>query len=110
MFVEPVFRGEITESIQPFFGAKLIALWKMYGGVWPITVGCTLQHLVAKVAGVKVIEDMSTLLAPCQMGYEVKNGAKAAIDVVIMYLGKLAPTSVILKLDFPKSIEFHSKI
>lgn len=53
-------------------------LEKKCGGVHPITVGCTLRHLVAKLACIKVVTEMAQLLAPYQLSYGVLGGIEAA--------------------------------
>ncbi len=51
-FATLVLDGRTPEEGRPFFfGAPLVALQKKCGGVRPISVGCTLRCLVAKVAG-----------------------------------------------------------
>ena len=63
----------MPEEIRPvFFGAILVALEKKSGGVRPITVGCTLRRLVAKVACFSVVDEMAELLSPRQLGYGVR--------------------------------------
>ena len=51
-----ILQGESQLSIRPFrFGASLIALEKKGGGgIRPITNGCLLRRLAAKVAGVMI--------------------------------------------------------
>ena len=100
-FVEFVLSGSILTSVRPFFfGANLIAIQKKGGGIRPIAVGCTLRRLVAKVAGMKVVDEMAALLAPRQLGYGVKNGAEAAVHTARLYFSNLNPNTAILKLDF----------
>ena len=100
-FIELVLSGNTPISIRPFFfGANLIALQKKDGGIRPIAVGCTLWRLAAKVAGMKVVDQMATLLAPRQLGYGVRNGAEAAVHVARMYLSNPDPSIAFLKLDF----------
>ena len=70
-------------SIRPvFFVANLTAIQKKDCGVRPIPVSCTLHCLVDKVAGSKVREEISELLAPQQLGYDVKRGAEVAIHAI----------------------------
>ena len=70
-FCSLVLRGDVPRAVRPFFfGASLVALRKKTGGVRPIAVGCTLRRLVAKIAGRKVLDEMTNLLAPHQLGYE----------------------------------------
>ena len=67
--------GGVLVSIRPsFFGTNMAALQKKDGGIHPIAVGCTLHHLVAKVTGAKVMEEIGALLAPRQLGYGTKSG------------------------------------
>ena len=63
--------------------------------VRPIAVGCTLCRLVAKIAGFRVLEDMATLLAPCQLGYGIRGGGEAR-----RYLNELQSDHAIVKLEF----------
>ena len=107
LFSSLVIQGKIPTSIRPFFfGANLIALEKKDGGIRPIAVGCTLRRLVAKIAGNKVTDDMSSLLAPQQLGFGVKGGAEAAVHAARQYLHSLPPDMLLLKLDFSNA--FHS--
>ena len=73
---------------------------KKDGGIRPIAVGCTLRRLVAKIAGNKVTDNMSSLLAPRQLGFGVKGGAEAAVHAARQYLHSLPPDMLLLKLDF----------
>ena len=64
-FVQLVLEGRTTLSIRPFFfGTNLTALHKKDGGIFPITLSCTLRRLVAKIATGKVKEELTSLLAP----------------------------------------------
>ena len=100
-FIELVLSGNTPVSIRSFFfGANLIALQKKDGGIRPIAVGCTLRRLAAKVAGMKVVDQMATLLAPRQLGYGVRNGVEAAVHAARMYLSNPDPSIAFLKLDF----------
>lgn len=62
----------------------MIALEKKDGGINPIAVGYTLWHLVAKVAGGGVRDEMVDLLAPHQLRIQcgVRNGIEAAVHVI----------------------------
>ena len=78
-FVQMVLEGRTPLSIRPFlFGANLTALHKKDGGIRPIAMSCTLRHLVAKIAVSKVREELTSLLAPRQLGFGGKGGAEAA--------------------------------
>lgn len=100
-FVTLVMEGKTPLSIRPFFfGATLVALNKRDGGVRPIAVGSSLRRLVSKVAGDMVIDDMSKLLAPRQLGYGISGGAEAAVHATQLYLNNLESGQVLVKLDF----------
>ena len=72
--------GKMPPSIRPlFFVANLTAIQKKDGVVRPIPVSCC---LVDKVAGSKVREEISELLAPQQLGYDVKRDAEVAIHAI----------------------------
>lgn len=74
--------GETPDTARPlFFGASLVALRKKQGGIRPIAVGCTLHHVVAKIAGHSVMEEMADLLSPRQLGYGIQGGTEAAVHV-----------------------------
>ena len=94
-------QGKVPTSIRPiFFGANLIALETKDRGIRLIVVGCTLRRLVAKIAGNKVTDNMSSLLARQQLGFGVKVGAEAAVYAARQYLHSLPPDMLLLKLDF----------
>ena len=84
-FVQLVLEGRTTLSIRPFFRANLTALHKKDGGIRPITLSCTLRRLVAKIATGKVKEELTSLLAPQQLGFGIKGGAVAAVHADRMY-------------------------
>ena len=71
-FCSLVLGGRVPDYSGIFFGAILVALEKKSGGVRPITVGCTLRRLVAKVACFSVVDEMDELLSPRQLGYGVR--------------------------------------
>ena len=100
-FTSLVMEGKTPSLIQPsFFGATLIALNKRDGGVRSIAVGSSLRRLVSKVAGSMVIDDLSALLAPGQLGYGISVGAEAAVHATHLYLNNLDTGQVLVKLDF----------
>ena len=100
-FVSHVLNGNTPTALRHvFFGARLVALTKRDGGVRPIAVGSTLRRLVAKVAVQLVSDDMTTILAPRQLGFGVKGGAEAAVHAARSYLNHLDSDSAMVKLDF----------
>ena len=83
---------QIPSSIYPsFLRAFLTALEKKGSEIKPVAVGCTLHHLTAKVACSMVKEDVSALLAPCQLGFGVRRGIEAAIHAGRNYICYLLP-------------------
>ena len=100
-FCALVLEGRVPDVVRPFFfGATLVALEKQSGGVRPIAVGCTLRRLVAKTAGLSVVDSMAELLSPRQLGYGVRGGAEAAVHAARYFLQNLSSGEVLLKLDF----------
>ena len=55
----------------------------------PNAVGCTLHHLVAKVACLKVCDEAVALWSLRQLGLGVKGGMEAAIHAMRLYLSDL---------------------
>ena len=96
-----VLEGKTPPAIHPFlFGATLTALDKKGGGVRLTAVGCTLRRLVAKIAGSKVVNDATNLLAPRQLGYGISGGVEAAVYATRLYLNQLQTNKALIKLDF----------
>ena len=62
--------------------------------------GCTLRRLVAKIAGSKVVNDVTNLLAPRQLGYGISGGVEAAVHATRLYLNQLQADKALIKLDF----------
>ena len=77
----------------------MVAIEKKQGGVQPIAVGSTLHCLIAKVAGMKVMEETGALLASVQPGYGVRCGSETVVHSAAQYFKKLG-SSCVLKLDF----------
>ena len=48
---------KIPETLRPFFGAKLIALTKIDGGLRPIAISNTLRRIASKCAGSKALSE-----------------------------------------------------
>ena len=100
-FTNIVLSGETPQPVRStFFGATLIALQKKGGGLRPIVVGLTLCRLAAKCLGSRVLQPMSTLLAPLQLGYGTPHGAEAAVHATRLYLDNMPDDHLFLKLDF----------
>ena len=100
-FASLVLEGRTPPSVHHFFfGARLIALDKSGGGVRPIAVGCCLRRLMAKIACYRVMEDMSHLLSPHQLGFSVRGGIEAAIHAACCFINQLSPGEAFVKLDF----------
>ena len=52
--------GKIPKPLRPsVFGAKLIALIRIDGGLRPITIGNTLRHIASKCAGSKALSEQT---------------------------------------------------
>ena len=108
-FTNIVLSGKTPQPVRStFFGATLIALQKKGGGIRPIAVRLTLHHLAAKCLGSRVLQPMSTLLAPLQLGllaplqlgYGMPHGAEAAVHATRLYLDNMPDDHLFLKLDF----------
>ena len=65
-----------------------------------IAVGCTLRRLVDNIAGFRVLENMTTLLAPHKLCYGIRGGAEVAVHAARRYLDELQSDHAIVKLDF----------
>ena len=70
------------------------------GEILSIAVSCSLRSLVAKTAASKVREELTSLLAPWQLGFDIKVGAEAAVHATGMYASDLDDNHWIMKLDF----------
>ena len=100
-FVNFILQGHTPLSVRSsFFGATLIALQKMEGGIRPIAVGLTLRRLVAKCASFHVRQFIGDKLAPLQFGFGTQLGCEAAVHAARMYLANCPSNHLLLKLDF----------
>ena len=101
-FVNMVLEGRVAQPARHFFfGATLLALGKVDGGVRPIAVGCTLRRrLVAKCACNSLKQTMAALLALHQLGFGVPLGAEAAVHASRVYLQDMPDRHLLLKLNF----------
>lgn len=83
------------------YGASLCALNKEQGGIRPIAVGNTFRRLTAKMACASVRSEMSSKLAPRQVGFGVRGGCEAAAHATRTFIKKNRKRAVvILKIDF----------
>ena len=65
--------GKIPEPLRPFvFGAKLIALIKIDGGLRPIAIGNTLRRIASKCAGSKALSERTNFFGNAQVGCGTK--------------------------------------
>ena len=72
--------GKIPEPLRPsFFGAKLIALIKIDGGLRPIAIGNTLRRIASKCAGSKALSERQNFFGNVQVGCGTKRGAEIAV-------------------------------
>ena len=100
-FVNKTFKDGTPPDICQFFcGAALVAFNYKGGNVRPIAIGCTLKQLVAKCAVMRVKPSMKSLLVPHQLGFGVKNGAEAIVHSARIFLVKLQPNEIMIKLSF----------
>ena len=100
-FINFVLQGDtLLEARSFFFGACLIDLNKLDGGVRPIAIGNVLRRLVAKCAGSSVKSNMGALLSPLQLGYGTPRGAEIVVHSACHYLSNLTNDHLMFKLDF----------
>ena len=59
-----------------------------------------MRRLVAKIAAGKVKEEVTSFLAPQQLGFGIKGGAEAAVQAPRLYASDLDDHHWIVKLDF----------
>ena len=92
--------GKIPEPLRPFFfGAKLIALIKIEGGLRPIAIGNTLRCIASKCAGSKALSERQNFFGNVQVGCGTKRGAAHSFRNLIERDDNPKCT-VLLKLDF----------
>ena len=95
--------GKIPEPLRPFFfGAKLIALIKIDGGLRPIAIGNTLRRIASKCAGSKALSERQNFFGNVQVGCGTKRGAKIAAHSFrnVIERDDNPNCTVLLKLDF----------
>ena len=95
--------GKIPEPLRPFFfGAKLIALIKIDGGLRPIAIGNTLRRIASKCAGSKALSERQNFFGNVQVGCGTKRGAEIAAHSFRKLIERddNPKCTVLLKLDF----------
>ena len=95
--------GKLPESLRPFFfGAKLIALIKIDGGLRPIAIGNTLRRIASKCAGSKAFSERQNFFGNVQVGCGTKRGAEIAAHSFrnLIERDDNPKRTVLLKLDF----------
>ena len=71
--------NKIAELLRPFFfGAKLIALIKIDGGLRSIAIGNTLRRIMSKFAGSKALSERQNFFGNVQVRCSTKRGAEIA--------------------------------
>ena len=95
--------GKIPEPLRPFFfGAKLIALIKIDGGLRPIAIGNTLRRIASKCTGSKALSERQNFFGNVQVGCRTKRGAEIAAHSFrnLIERDDNPKCTVLLKLDF----------
>ena len=95
--------GKIPEPLRPFFfGAKLIALIKIDGGLRPIAIGNTLRRIASKCARSKALSERQNFFGNVQVGCGTKRGAEIAAHSFqnLIERDDNPKCTVLLKLDF----------
>ena len=94
---------KIPEPQRPFFfGAKLIALIKIDGGLRPIAIGNRLRRIASKCAGSKALSERQNFFGNVQVGCGTKRGAGIAAHSFgnLIECDENPKCTVLLKLDF----------
>ena len=100
--------GKTPEPLRPFFfGAKLIALIKIDGGLRPIAIGNTLRRIASKCAGSKALSEQQNFFGNVQVGCSTKRGAEIAAHSFrnLIERDDNPKCTVLLKLDFKKAFK-----
>ena len=95
--------GKIPEHLRSFFfGAKLITLIKIDGGLRPIAIGNTLRRIASKCAGSKALSERQNFFGNVQVGFVTKRGAELAAHSFrnLIERDDNPKCTVLLKLDF----------
>lgn len=100
-FVNLILNGDCPLSVRPtFFGGRLLAIEKKFGGFRPIAVGYTLRRLVSKCANTYAQSKLSDYFQPSQLGVGVSGGCEAAVHATRRFVENFNPNDVLVKLDF----------
>jgi hypothetical protein len=97
-----VFAGKIPdEALSTFYGASLMGLEKVDGGIRPIAIGLTLRRLAGKIIMMKLHPKCEELFQPIQLGVCTKNGCEIAVHGLRKWLESPNDLErVLLKIDF----------
>ena len=101
--------GKIPGPLRSFFfGAKLIALIKIDGGLRPIAIGNTLRRIASKCAGSKALSERQNFFGNVQVGCGTKRAAEITAHSFRNLIERNDNTkcTVFLKIDF--KIAFNS--
>ena len=100
-FVNLVVNGRTPPAVHStFFGASLITLEKIGGGVRPIAVGHTLQRLAAKCLCSRVLKSVVASLSSLQLGCSTPNVAEAVGHAARLFIHNIPDDHLLLNLDF----------
>ena len=100
-----------AELAEDFAGAKLLALKKPKGRIWPIAIGEVLRRIVGKCLCDTVKEDALQFFAPFQVGVACKLGIDAAVHSCRKWaeLHKQSRQKALLKIDFSNAFNCVSR-
>ena len=104
--------GKTPEPLRPFFfGAKLIALIKMDGGLKPIAIGNTLRRIASKCAGSKALSERQIVFENVQDECGTKRGAQIAAHSFRNLIEREdnPKCTVLLKIDFENAFNFLNR-
>ena len=100
-FTNCLLHGEVHPDISPvLFGGNLITLEKKSGGMRPIAVGYTLQHIAAKCANTYAASQLADYFSPIQLGVGIQGGCEAAVHATRQYIDTMPDGHVVAKIDF----------
>ena len=104
--------GKIPEPLRPLiFGAKLIPLIKIDGGLRPIAIGNTLRRIASKCTGSKALAERQNFFGNVQAGCGTKRGAEIAAHSFRNLIGRdnNPKCTVLLKLDFKNAFNSFNR-